>query len=472
MAEAQLVDRPAPAIAQRWSQRHFRALLIAVVVGGLVIRVAYVWVYRRDTHYGGDPLYYHLGANLLATGHGFINPYAFARHRVVQAADHPPLYIVYLALWSLVGVRSITGHLLVSTLLGAASVLVAGLAGREIGSRWEQGGERLGLLAAVLVAVYPNTFRYDGMLLSESMVILTVLVTVWLAYRYWHHPTRWRMAAVGAMVGLAALSRSELVLFVPLLVLPLGLLTPDASRRRRVRRAVVGVVASVVVLTPWVAFNLARFDHTVLLSENIGGTLATSNCQQVYYGPLIGYWFYPCGQDILTAHHIGPYSFNGAADRDQFNGAMTYIKAHKGRLPVVVAARVGRITDLFHARQEAHLDVYLENTTSWVAFSGVYTFYPMALLAVAGAVVLRRRRTAVFPLLAPVASVIITAALFDAATRFRATAEGALCLLAAVALEAAWGALGRARGVGRPSVGAGAPREAEPAVSATTGSDR
>jgi MYXO-CTERM domain-containing protein len=438
VAEAQLVDRPpADVEVPSWVRRHFRLLLILIVVGGLVLRVAYVWVERRNTAYGGDPLYFHLGANLLASGHGFVNPYAFARHRVVQAADHPPLYLVYLSLFSLVGIRSLTGHLLVSTLLGAASIGVAGLAGREIGSRGAQGGERLGLIAAVLVAVYPNTFRYDGMLLSESMVILTVLVTVWLAYRYWHRPGRWRMVAVGAMVGLGALSRSELVLLVPLLVMPLALFTPGASRRRRLRRLILGVAASVAVLTPWVAFNLARFDHTVLLSENIGGTLATSNCQQVYYGQLIGYWYYPCGQDILDRHHIGPYAFNGAADRDQFNGALTYIRAHKGRLPVVMAARVGRITGLFRPRQEAHLDVYLENTTQWVSTWGLYTYYPMALLAVAGAVVLRRRREPVFPLLAPVVSVVVTAALFYAATRFRATAEGALCLLAAVAVDAA-----------------------------------
>ena len=439
MVEPQLVDRPpADLEAPSWVRRHFRLLLILIVVGGLALRVAYVWFDRRNTAYGGDPLYFHLAANLLASGHGFVNPYAFARHRIVQAADHPPLYLVYLSLFSLVGIRSLTGHLLASTLLGAASIAVAGLAGREIGSRGAEGGERLGLIAAVLVAVYPNTFRYDGMLLSESMVILTVMVTVWLAYRYWHRPGRWRMVAVGAVVGLGALSRSELVLLVPLLVLPLALLTPGASGRLRLRRLILGVAASVAVMTPWVAFNLARFDHTVLLSENIGGTLATSNCQQVYYGQLLGYWYYPCGQDILDRHHIGPYAFNGAADRDQFNGALTYIRAHRGRLPVVMAARVGRITGLFRPRQEAHLDVYLENTTQWVSTWGLYTYYPMALLAVAGAVVLRRRREAVFPLLAPVVSVVVTVALFYAATRFRATAEGALCLLAAVALDAAF----------------------------------
>jgi len=401
--------------------------VIAVV--GLLVRVAYVWFVRRHTVYGGDPLYFHQGANLLATGHGFINPYAFARHRIVQAADHPPLYLVYLATFSLVGVRSITGHLLVSTLLGTASVVVAAFCGREMA------GPRVGVLAAAFVAVYPNAWRYDGMLLSESMVILVVLVAVWLAYRYWHRPTRWRMVAVGAAVGFAALSRSELVLLSVLLVVPLALLTPGAGRRRRLRRLVVGLGAVVVVLAPWIVFNLARFDHTVLLSENLGGTLATSNCQQTYYGDLLGYWFYPCGQAILDQHGIGPYAFNGAADRDQFNGALDFMRAHEGRIPVVIAARVGRITGLFRPRQEAHLDVYLENTTPWVANWGLYTYYPMALLAVGGAVVLRRRREAVFPVLAPVLSVVATCALFYAATRFRATAEGAICLLAAVAVD-------------------------------------
>ena len=67
----------------------------------------------------------------------------------------------------------------------------------------------------------------------------------------------------------------------------------------------------------------------------------------------------------------------------------------------------------------------------------------MALLAVVGARgAAPAPRAAVFPLLAPVVSVLVTVALFYAATRFRATAEGALCLLAAVAIDAGLGALG------------------------------
>jgi hypothetical protein len=123
---------------------------------------------------------------------------------------------------------------------------------------------------------------------------------------------------------------------------------------------------------------------------------------------------------------------------------------------VVIAARVGRITGVFRPRQEASFDVYLENFPKWVSDLGLWTYYPMVLAAMIGGVVLRRRREAVFPLLAPIFTVLATCALFYAATRFRATAEPALCLLAAVAIDAGLGALVARRAGSASAVAAGA----------------
>jgi hypothetical protein len=61
----------------------------------------------------------------------------------------------------------------------------------------------------------------------------------------------------------------------------------------------------------------------------------------------------------------------------------------------------------------------------------------LAGLSVAGVVVLRRRKVPVFPVLAPVAAVVIAVAFTYGQTRFRAPAEISLALLAAVALDAA-----------------------------------
>ena len=63
-------------------------------------------------------------------------------------------------------------------------------------------------------------------------------------------------------------------------------------------------------------------------------------------------------------------------------------------------------------------------------------FYPVAALAIVGAVVLRRRRILVFPLVALPAIVLISVTLTFATNRYRAIAEGALVVLAAVAIDA------------------------------------
>ena len=440
VATVEQPDAPVPGSEIGGRSRRFTLALGGLALAGLVLRVAYVWFWRRHADFGGDPLYYHSGAQLLARGEGLINPYAYVRGLTIQAADHPPLYIVYLAGFSLFGMTSITWHLMASALLGTASIVVAGYAGREIA------GPRAGIVAAALVAFYPNTWRYDGMLLSETMVIFMVLVTLWVAYRYWRRPSLGRLVVVGLAVGLGTLARSELILLTVFLIVPLALLVRDRSWGARFRLLGIGAVGFLAVVGPWVVFNLVRFDHTVILSENLGGTLATSNCDEVYYGDKLGFWHYPCGERILEARGIGPYEFKGASDRYLRQDAIAYIRSHASRVPVVIAARVGRITGVYRPRQQASFDIYLENFPSWVANLGLWTYYPMVIAACIGGVILRRRRQAVFPLLAPIATVLATCALFYAATRFRATAEPALCLLAAVAIEAGIAALLRRGG--------------------------
>ena len=45
---------------------------------------------------------------------------------------------------------------------------------------------------------------------------------------------------------------------------------------------------------PWVGYNLTRFNEVVTISTGFDPTVAVSNCDTVYYGPLTGYWSRPC----------------------------------------------------------------------------------------------------------------------------------------------------------------------------------
>jgi hypothetical protein len=70
--------------------------------------------------------------------------------------------------------------------------------------------------------------------------------------------------------------------------------------------------------------------------------------------------------------------------------------------------------------------------------AGLYSFQAVAVLAIVGTVLLRRRRTVpLFPLVATPAVVLVTVLVTYGLTRFRFAAETSLIVLAAVAIDAA-----------------------------------
>jgi 4-amino-4-deoxy-L-arabinose transferase-like glycosyltransferase len=423
-------------LRRRWG---FELTLAFLGLAGFALRLAYVLAFRRSlVPLTGDAYYYSAGADLLAGGRGFIEPLAASVGHVEQAADHPPLYELWLTIASVVDPGHETWqvtHMLWSCVLGAGSVVFCGLVGRRVA------GPRCGLVAAALAAVYPNMWLHDGALLSETMSIFMVSVTLWSAYRFWDIPN-WRRAAwLGLFSGLAALSRPELILMLPLLLLPLAALVKAVPLRRKAGWLAVGGATALATLAPWVAFNLSRFDEPVYISTNFGSAMAAANCDSTYYGDLIGYKDYECADETFRA------AAARTPDWDQLDGSererrvrrevFRYMGDHADRVPLVMAARVGRVLKVYGVRQEIEYDDLIHRQERWVVYAGLVSWYVVAGLAIAGAVVLRRRREVpVFPLLVVPAIVLMAVAAIFAQTRYRAPAEPAVVVLAAVAIDA------------------------------------
>ncbi len=418
-----------PSMTRSPSARWFWWALVAVAVGGFAIRLTYILVSRQDIDFGGDARFYHLGANVLADGKGFVSP--FFPDRVVQAGEHPPLYLVYLSVASWFGFTSTLAHLVWSAVLGTATVVVVGLAGREIG------GPRVGIVAAVLAATYPNLWIPDGSLMAESMAIFATALAMLFAYRYWHEPRWWRLALVGVASGAGALSRSELILIVPLMVVPLALLVPGERRRERGIAIGAGALAALVVMAPWLVFNLTRFEKPELLSTQFGPLLSSANCDQIWQSHHISYFSIECTKQI-EVRSVRPGMDQSEQDAVYRAAALDYIGDHLGDVPRVVAARLGAIVGLYHPGLQMRIDGIIEGRGVGMARFSWFSFWALGALAVVGGMVLRRRRSVpVFPLLVPPVMVVVTVALTYFSTRFRASAEVSICLLAAVALDAA-----------------------------------
>jgi 4-amino-4-deoxy-L-arabinose transferase-like glycosyltransferase len=441
----------------RFAVTRFGRVLLVIVAVAFGIRVAYVAIAKAGpcplvlfdgTRVGsspskclrGDELFYNAEANYLAAGHGFNEPLSAFIHPGVKpppAADHPPLTVVVLAPVSWLVEHEPLSWIIKEPLhdhareqrytmvvLGTLLVALVGVLGRRVG------GDAVGLGAAAIAAVSPNIWVNDGLVMSETLTALTV-VGAMSGARWWRDRPSWRRAAaVGGVCGLAALARVEFVLLVPLLAIVVACSLPQPWTVRW-KQALVALVAALVVMAPWVGFNLARFHDPTFIATNDGLTLAGANCGPMYHGPATGFWtLQSCADDPPP----GDQSQVASAFRHR---GLAYMKAHASRVPLVVLARLGRTWSLFRPLDLVTLNTG-EDREEWVTRLGLVAYYPTLLLAAGGAVVLwrRRARDALWILLVPVVIVTLNTVITYGQARFRAGAEPSLALLAAVGIVA------------------------------------
>lgn len=410
--------------------RRFAAPLALIALAALALRVVYVLVTVRHLALpsspadGGvlrslDELYYVGAARSVAHGHWF--DFAFLGP-VLEHAEHPPLTSLVLApvTWFTDGELPLR---LLGAVGGALTVVVIGHIGRALG------GRRLGLIAAALAAVYPNLWVNDGLLLAETWAALATALLILACYRLWREPTMAAAALVGVCCALAMLARSELVLFVPVLVVPLVLRRAAMPLADRLRVLAVATVVAGLVVSPWVVYNLRRFEEPVVLSYADGGVLLDANCDSTYHGPLLGLANGLC--DPID-RPVPDVDFSVAA-RKQREIAFDYIGDHVGRLPVVMAARFGRVWSIFRPSQMTAIG-QAEGRPTWVSDAGLVMYWPLVALGVLGIAWLHRRRRSLLPLLAPFAVVSVNAVVFFGFVRHRIGAEVPLVVLGAAGL--------------------------------------
>jgi 4-amino-4-deoxy-L-arabinose transferase-like glycosyltransferase len=313
-------------------------------------------------------------------------------------------------------------HQLACVLLGAVTVVLVSLVGRRIVS------PRVGLIAAFFTATYALIWVNDLLVMSETLAMTTIAAMVLAAYTYWQSRSRRAAIALGVLGGVAALTRAELAIDLPLIAAVLvWFAVPDWRGRLKTIGAV--FLAAAIVVAPWVARNLYQFDRPVFLSSSLGLALAYANCDRVYYGERLGYWEYTCGQPAP------PAADTSIEDVEYRKQAFTYIGNHQRRLPIVMAARVLRQWSFFHPNQQTALDVY-EGRDRWVSRLGVAQYYGLLPLGAVGFVSMRRRRVPTWPLAALFVGVTVTAVVTYGVTRFRTPAEVGLVIFAAVGVDA------------------------------------
>ena len=404
------------------TRRAERLALAGVLVVALLIRIAYA-VRVGEGPLSGDAIEFGQLARGMADGHGYVNASLSALRGIeVPTADKPPLYPATLALLDLVGLSSTAGHQASGLASGTALVLVVALLAREVSGR-----RGVGVAAAAIAAVYPPLIMADGSLRSESLFALLVASALLAAVRFRRRPALSTSLVGGACVALAALTRGEALLLVGLLPLAIAVGRPVGVRPRH---GAVAAAAVAVVLVPWLVRCYAAFDQVVLISTNTGGLVAGANCDDSYYGPNTGGWTFSC-----LGNGFGLSTNEATAANALRDQGVDYARAHAGRLPAVLVARVGRTFDVRHPRALAGEQRFFEGRDLRVAQAGVAAFYLVVLAALIGLLSRRLARTDVLVLLSPVVVVVFVTVTAYGWIRLRVGAEPALVVLAATGLS-------------------------------------
>jgi 4-amino-4-deoxy-L-arabinose transferase-like glycosyltransferase len=390
----------------------FRARLAAIVTGAVALRLLYVLVLARHVPMAGDSQFFHAEGNLVADGRGYIEPFLDAAYGIhVPTAAHPPAYPTLLAGLSLFGGDSVLAQRSLGAFVGGTVIVLVALIGRRIG------GERVGLAAAGLAALYPLLIAADGAPMSESLYGLFIASCLLMALKFQEQQSMKKAVTLGALIGLAALTRSEALLLLLLIGLPLTL--------RNWRATAALLVACLVVLAPWTIRNLSAFDRLTPISHNDSTVLAGANCPATYHGTDLGSWRFDCISDRRTLNE-------GKQAATWRREGLDYATDHAGRWPVLVPVRVLRTWDLWQPRRQVD---QAEGRARWAEAAGVAAYFLLLPFALFGAITLwRRARADALILLAPALLVTFSSAIGYGNPRFRHAFEISIVVLAALSL--------------------------------------
>ena len=198
-----MTNSPSPEKSPRYNRDTLPYLFVWMLA--FATRAVYLWQIRHAPVFTlllGDATSYDAWARRIANG-DWLGQGVF-----YQA----PLYPYFLgALYALFGKNLLTVRL-VQIVIGASSCVLLARAGRSFFTR------TAGLVAGVLLAVYPTAIFFDGSIQKSVLDLFFVCALLATLGRLWENPRpRWWFGA-GVVLALLALTRENALIFLPIIL--------------------------------------------------------------------------------------------------------------------------------------------------------------------------------------------------------------------------------------------------------------
>lgn len=280
----------------------------------------------------------------------------------VLTAFRAPLYPAFLALvyfFSGTGFVRFFAARLVQAVLGAALAPMTYFAAR----RFFPNSERPARISAWIVALYPMLVIFPLSLATENLFFFLVLASALALLHAVQKPTLPHFVFSGILLGLAALTRSVILVVGGLSVLWVWF----ALRQRRGAFAV--ALALLFTIAPWMTRNYLLFGRpTIELSMGY-------NLYVGYHPESTGTFKYGPSLDLLTILD------DGERERVGIERALAFIRADPARVPVLAVQRLGHF---FGLERRALTYFYSNNFFGYIPFPLLLTAALIVLLPFVG----------------------------------------------------------------------------------------
>ena len=294
--------------------------LLAILILALGLRVVYLLQARGHLFFNAfsDSLYYHSWALRIIEGQP--GPQVFYMG---------PLYPYLLAFWYTLAGPYVEVFLWFQVLLGTAGCGLLYLLGRRVG------GPAVGLLAALMGAIYRVEIFYEGLLLMATMLFILHLLLLLAVYWALRGRRSYRWAVCGLLLGLAAIGRSNILIFFPFLAV--AVLLPGGGERigrgSRTRSVTALFLGLLVVVFPMAAHNYLAGGDVVPITSNLGMNFFIGNHIRA-----TGYYVKPKGLDLsediygikIANLHAGRSLKPSEVSRFWFRRGLDFVRTHPG----------------------------------------------------------------------------------------------------------------------------------------------
>lgn len=236
------------------------------VVLALVLRLLFIGGYKSYPPFLGDDAGYEdVGWNL-SQGRGFVTTSSSSGSSALYEPliAHGPVYPAFLGgIYFLFG-HSLTAVRIVQAFLGSVLVFLVFWVARIAF------GEEVSFLSALFTAIHPALLIYSGMLLTETLFTLMLVLSVWMMLEAVRYLSWYQWVGTGIVLGLTILLREETIFLAFLMVGWILWAKEEKKKGMAVFLLGIGLLLSV---GPWTIRNFLIFKDVILVSETAGRNL-------------------------------------------------------------------------------------------------------------------------------------------------------------------------------------------------------